>query len=195
MNVEVEVMRFISTHVGQKNYKNINQKHKNLNYQRNSIYSYGINWDVNQIISFEGKITNGYGSTPSTSLLTIPSDNKPLYYVGANYKPFLEDTKFSPLNKNNELWGFNTDWFGFAMALHKNKIDDIHIHEQIGYELVNMIEEGLNSKKNLYKILKSYLTPMINKNIDCLLLGCTHFNHIKDIIKEMMESELGLIIF
>ena len=77
---------------------------KNLNYNRNSIYSYGINWDVNQIISFEGKITNGYGSTPSTSLLTIPSDNKPLYYVGGKYKPFSEDTKFIPLEeKNNSL--------------------------------------------------------------------------------------------
>ena len=45
---------------------------KNLRYHRNSIYSYGINWDVNAVIAFEGKITNGYGSTPSTSLLTIP---------------------------------------------------------------------------------------------------------------------------
>ena len=75
---------------------------ENLKYQRNSIYSYGINWDVNQIISFEGKITNGYGSTPSTSLLTIPSDNKPLYYLGGKYKPFSEDTKFIPLEEKNE---------------------------------------------------------------------------------------------
>ena len=72
---------------------------KNLKYTRNSIYSYGINWDVNQIIAFEGKITNGYGSTPSTSLFTIPSDNKPLYYLGGKYKPFSEDTKFVPLEE------------------------------------------------------------------------------------------------
>ena len=75
---------------------------KNLKYHRNSIYSYGINWDVNQIISFEGKITNGYGSTPTTSLLTIPSDNKPIYYLGGKYKPFSEDTKFNPLEEKNE---------------------------------------------------------------------------------------------
>ncbi len=68
-----------------------------------SIYSYGFNWDLSPIVGIEGKITNGYGLTPSTSLLTIPSDNKPLYYVGGTYKPFLEDTKFVPLNKNNEL--------------------------------------------------------------------------------------------
>ncbi len=76
---------------------------ENLNFGRKSIYSYGFNWDLSPVVGIEGKITNGYGLTPSTSLLTIPSDNKPLYYIGGNYKPFLEDTKFSPLNKNNEL--------------------------------------------------------------------------------------------
>ena len=76
---------------------------ENINFRRESIYSYGFNWDLSPVIGIEGKITNGYGLTPSTSLLTIPSDNKPLYYIGGNYKPFLEDTKFAPLNKNNEL--------------------------------------------------------------------------------------------
>ena len=76
---------------------------ENLNFRRKSIYSYGFNWNLSPVVGIEGKITNGYGLTPSTSLLTIPSDNKPLYYIGGNYKPFLEDTKFTPLNKNNDL--------------------------------------------------------------------------------------------
>ena len=76
---------------------------ENLNYKRKSIYNYGFNWDLNPTVGIEGKITNGYGLTPSTSLLTIPSGNKPLYYVGGNYKPFSQDTKFAPLNKRNEL--------------------------------------------------------------------------------------------
>ena len=76
---------------------------ENLNYKRKSIYNYGFNWDLNPIVGIEGKITNGYGLTPSTSLLTIPSGNKPLYYVGGKYKPFLEDTKFFSLDKKNEL--------------------------------------------------------------------------------------------
>ena len=76
---------------------------ENLDFKRKSIYSYGFNWDVSPVVGIEGKITNGYGLTPSTSFLTIPSDNKPLYYIGGNYKPFLEDTRFAPLNKKNEL--------------------------------------------------------------------------------------------
>ena len=81
----------------------------------------------------------------------------------------------------------------FFETLNQNKIDDIHIHEQIGYELVNLIEEDSHSKQNLQKILEKYLVPMINKNIDCLLLGCTHYNHIKDIIEEIIPIDIKIV--
>ena len=76
---------------------------ENLKYNRVPIYSYGLNWNINPIIGLESKITNGYGSTPSTSLLTIPSDNKPLYYLGGVYRPFGNDTEFKALNKKDNL--------------------------------------------------------------------------------------------
>ncbi len=75
---------------------------ENLKFSRRSIYSYGLNWNVSPIIGIEGKITNGYGSTPATSLLTIPSDDKPLYYLGGTYKPFMEDVEFVPLEEKNK---------------------------------------------------------------------------------------------
>ena len=52
---------------------------RELKYSRKSIYSIALGWDINPKIGIEGKITNSYGSTPSTGLLTIPSENKPLY--------------------------------------------------------------------------------------------------------------------
>ena len=81
----------------------------------------------------------------------------------------------------------------FFETLNQNRIDDIHIHEQIGYELVNLIEEDSHSKQNLQKILEKYLVPMINKNIDCLLLGCTHYNHIKDIIEKIIPVDIKIV--
>ena len=81
----------------------------------------------------------------------------------------------------------------FFETLNQNRIDDIHIHEQIGYELVNLIEEDSHSKQNLQKILEKYLVPMINKKIDCLLLGCTHYNHIKDVIEEIIPVDIKIV--
>ena len=76
---------------------------ENLNFKRKPIYSFGFNWEVNPIIGIEAKITNGYGSTPSTSLLTIPSDNTPLYYLSGSYKPFGKDTEYNHLSENDEF--------------------------------------------------------------------------------------------
>tara|TARA_A100001388_G_scaffold165587_1_gene123653 strand:+ start:604 stop:2427 length:1824 start_codon:yes stop_codon:yes gene_type:complete len=74
-----------------------------LNYSRKSIYSFGLGWDVNPKIGIEGKITNSYGASPSTGLLTIPSDNIPLYSANLTYRPDGEDTYLTPLNKRDKL--------------------------------------------------------------------------------------------
>ncbi len=74
-----------------------------LKYSRKPIYSIGLGWDINPKIGIEGKLSNSYGSTPSTGLLTIPSDNKPLYSANLIYKPYEEDTLLEPLNDRDKL--------------------------------------------------------------------------------------------
>ena len=74
-----------------------------LKYSRKPIYSIGLGWDINPKIGIEGKLSNSYGSTPSTGLLTIPSDNKPLYSANLIYKPYGEDTLLEPLNDREKL--------------------------------------------------------------------------------------------
>ena len=75
---------------------------KDLKYSRKSIYSFGLGWDINSQIGIEGKITNSYGSTPSTGLLTIPSDNLPLYSANIIYKPYGKDTYLTALNDRDK---------------------------------------------------------------------------------------------
>ena len=76
---------------------------KDLNYSRKPIYSIGLGWNVNSKIGIEGKITNSFGASPSTGLLTIPSDNQPLYSAYITYKPQGEDTYLTPLNERDKL--------------------------------------------------------------------------------------------
>ena len=75
----------------------------NLNYSRKPIYSFGLGWDVNPKIGIEGKITNSYGASPSTGILTIPSDNLPLYSANLTYRPNGEDTYLNTLNERDRL--------------------------------------------------------------------------------------------
>lgn len=52
---------------------------------------------------------------------------------------------------------------------------------------VPFIEEGNTKSKSLDLIAKDYLTPIINEGIDTLILGCTHY----PIIKEVIKNNLG----
>ena len=77
-----------------------------LNFSNKSIYSYGLNWDLNQKVGIEGRITNSYGGTPSTGLLTIPSDNKTLYSANLIYNPYGVDNKLDSLSEKDSLISF-----------------------------------------------------------------------------------------
>ena len=48
------------------------------------------------MIGIEGKITNSYGSTPALGILTIPSDDLPLYSINFIYNPSAMDTIIEP---------------------------------------------------------------------------------------------------
>tara|TARA_B100000886_G_scaffold123094_1_gene82929 strand:+ start:1330 stop:3102 length:1773 start_codon:yes stop_codon:yes gene_type:complete len=137
-----------------------NSFNEDLKYLRKPIYSYGFNWDASPIIGIEGKVTNSYGATPSTSLLTIPSDNKPLYYVGANYKPFLEDIRFEPLSKSANTLVFGGVTVNNALFPEKgislislNYDDKGNLFGSYGYSLSNIfqieISTGTFSNNNL----------------------------------------------
>ena len=149
---------------------------ENLKYNRIPIYSYGLNWNINPIVGLEGKITNGYGSTPSTSLLTIPSDNKPLYYLGGSYRPFGRDTKFNALNKNDNLLLFGGLTVDNALMPERgnnqisfNYDEKGNLFAIYGYSLSNIfqleVETGSFNNVNLFGNINSNLQDtFLSKN-------------------------------
>ena len=70
---------------------------------RKPIYSFGLSWDINNKIGIETKLTNGFGSTPATGILTLPSDNVPIYSANIKYNPKGEDTYLKPLNERENF--------------------------------------------------------------------------------------------
>ncbi|MBD3233227.1 MAG: glutamate racemase [candidate division Zixibacteria bacterium] len=58
---------------------------------------------------------------------------------------------------------------------------------------VALAEEGYVDKPATKLIAEDYLLPLKEKGIDCLVLGCTHFPVLKDVIAEVMESRVYLV--
>ena len=73
-----------------------------LKYSKVPIYSAGIKWFFSPIVGFTGQVTNGFGVTPATGILTLPSDNRIGYSVSLFINPFNSDIAQRSL-KNREL--------------------------------------------------------------------------------------------
>ena len=69
----------------------------------------------------------------------------------------------------------------------------INIHEQIGFDLVSIIEENGIKKELLEGKLKEYIQPMLKYNIDHLVLGCTHYYFLKDILRSILPCEVKIL--
>ena len=81
----------------------------------------------------------------------------------------------------------------FNSTSKNNLTDGITIHEQIGYGLVNEIEKGVSGNILIEKYLKKYVTPMIEKNIDYLVLGCTHYNFLEEKLNKLFSKNVKIV--
>ena len=75
---------------------------KNLKFSRKPIISGGLNWHLNPRIALQGLLTNGFGATPATALLTLPSDNRIGYSANFVFTADAPDTPQVPLNKRQQ---------------------------------------------------------------------------------------------
>ena len=70
---------------------------------------------------------------------------------------------------------------------------NIKIIEQIGDGIVPLIENGNLYSEDMRLLLKNYMQPMIEANIDCLVLGCTHYPYLIPILKNMLPKHITII--
>ena len=82
-----------------------------------------------------------------------------------------------------------------SSLFHENvaKHPDVKIIEQIGHGLVQLIENGDLDSPEMKELLESYLLPMVEKNIDYLVLGCSHYPYLIPQIKKIIPSSIKII--
>ncbi len=80
-----------------------NHFNEKLTFLKKPIYSIGLIWDINNKIGIETTLTNGFGSTPATGILTLPSENIPIYSANIKYNPNGEDTYLNSLNERDKF--------------------------------------------------------------------------------------------
>lgn len=58
---------------------------------------------------------------------------------------------------------------------------------------VPLVENGFTSGEVAHLVAKEYLSPMLEAEVDTLILGCTHYPLLADTIRDIMGSSVTLI--
>lgn len=70
---------------------------------------------------------------------------------------------------------------------------NITVIERIGEGIVELIESGQLYSEDMKVLLKLYLQPMIDANIDYLVLGCTHYPYLMPLLIELLPNHVKII--
>ncbi len=98
--------------------------------------------------------------------------------------------------KNNRVGVIATEGT-IASRAYQNKIDQLSTKIEVFSEacpsFIPLVESGELYSLKVLKIAESYLNPLKEKNIDTLLLGCTHFPYLTKVIREVIGDDVNLI--
>jgi len=71
--------------------------------------------------------------------------------------------------------------------------EGINVIEQEGEGIVQLIENGMLYSDDMKHLLSTYLKPMLKADIDCLVLGCTHYAYLIPLLREMLPKHIKII--
>ncbi|MBF4986505.1 aspartate/glutamate racemase family protein, partial [Nonlabens mediterrranea] len=70
---------------------------------------------------------------------------------------------------------------------------DVNTIEIVGTGIVELIESGKKDSEEMRNLLVSITEPFMISGIDYLVLGCSHYPYIKDMLQELLPSRVKII--
>jgi glutamate racemase len=70
---------------------------------------------------------------------------------------------------------------------------DIEVISQACPMFVPLVEEGWVKEEVTLDIAKKYLSPLLRKRVDTLVLGCTHYPLLKSVISKVMGDRVKIV--
>ncbi len=70
---------------------------------------------------------------------------------------------------------------------------NVTVHMQIGKGLVEIVERGATESQAAEKLLRTYLQPMLDGNVDHIVLGCTHYPFLIPMIRRIVGKGISIV--
>lgn len=131
-------------------------------------------------------------NTATTNAITTLRDSYNIPFIGI--EPAIKPAALSTQTKaigilatkgtlSSELFHKTTDLYSHG----------IKVIEQVGEGIVTLIEEGKIESEEMKTLLLTYLKPMLDADIDYLVLGCTHYPYLIPLLLDMLPSHVKII--
>lgn len=136
-----------------------------IKFKRTNIHTIGLNYALDSRSSLEGYITNSFGQSPATSILTIPGSQDIIYGGRFIYSPILNKKIRNEVNKKN-----NNSYNLVGLGRKKIKVGVnengsyykaiLGLSESFNFEITNETISKHLEKKN--RIVDNYIVPGTN---------------------------------
>jgi len=131
-------------------------------------------------------------NTATTNAIKVLRSRYSVPFIGIEpaIKPAALQTKTKSIGILATKGTLSSDLFYKTTKEHAN---DVKITEIIGEGLVPLIEKGQFNSPEMTKLLNKYTQPMIAAQIDCLVLGCSHYPYLIPLLKNMLPETIKII--
>lgn len=131
-------------------------------------------------------------NTATTNAIKTLRENYTVPFIGIEpaIKPAALNTQTKAIGILATKGTLSSDLFHKTTDLYSNSIKVI---EQVGEGIVQLIENGDVYSDQMKTLLKLYLQPMIDANIDYLVLGCTHYPYLMPLLLDILPKHVKII--
>lgn len=131
-------------------------------------------------------------NTATTNAIDYLRENYNIPFIGIEpaIKPAALNTETKVVGILATKGTLSSQLFYKTSSLHANGIKVI---EQIGEGIVPLIETGKLESEEMQALLETYLKPMLDQNIDYLVLGCTHYPYLIPMLVKMLPKHVKII--
>ncbi len=148
--------------------------------------------NTEKLIALGSKIIVVACNTATTNAIDLLRKTYAIPFIGIEpaIKPAALKTKTKQIGILATKGTLQSSLFSKTSELYANQISVMEVN---GEGLVPLVEQNKMDSPEAIQLLKTYLNPMIEANIDYLVLGCSHYPYLIPQIKKLLPQDVIII--
>ncbi|MGB3775810.1 MAG: glutamate racemase [Leeuwenhoekiella sp.] len=148
--------------------------------------------NTQKLVDFGCKIIVIPCNTATTNAIASLRKDFDIPFIGI--EPALKPAALSSKNKAIGILAtkgtLSSELFTKTSSIYASEIDVVEV---VGTGLVERIEAGQIDSQETKQLLQKYIRPMLDRNIDYLVLGCSHYPYLIKLLRELLPASVTII--